>query len=56
VLCTDVVGLVTFFSAEKECVRDGKATKKIVLRMIDNRLVLRYVLEKYFGNFSMYVF
>ncbi|WJX74389.1 hypothetical protein P8452_58156 [Trifolium repens] len=32
----DVAGLVTRRSAERECIRDGKPTKEVVLKIIDN--------------------
>ncbi|WJX52344.1 hypothetical protein P8452_38464 [Trifolium repens] len=33
----DVVGLVMRTSSERECIRDGKTTKEVVLHMFDNR-------------------
>jgi hypothetical protein len=37
--------LVTRRSAERECIRDGKPTKEVVLKIIDNRLVVCAIVE-----------
>jgi hypothetical protein len=34
---TDVVGLLTSISAESDYVVEGKVTKMVVLRLLDNR-------------------
>ncbi|WJX23701.1 hypothetical protein P8452_12894 [Trifolium repens] len=36
----DVAGLVLRTSSERECVRDGKTTKEVVLHMFDNRILI----------------
>jgi hypothetical protein len=38
----DVVGLVASISGETDYVVDGKLTKMVVLRLLDNRYVVSY--------------
>jgi hypothetical protein len=54
--CEDVAGLVMRTSSERECIRDGKTTKEVVLHIFDNRLAIctSFKIQLYWGTFSVF--